>query len=42
VLDLSGHDYRLTMLAGASFSLLCIVCLARLQSGALAGEIARR
>lgn len=42
VLDLSGHDYRLTMLAGASFSLLCIACLARLQSGALAGEIARR
>jgi hypothetical protein len=42
VLDLSGHDYRLTMLAGASFSLLCIVCLARLQSGTLAAEIARR
>jgi hypothetical protein len=26
VLDLSGHDYRFTLLAGAVFSLLCIMC----------------
>jgi hypothetical protein len=31
VLDLSGHDYRFTLLAGAIFSLLCVACLARLQ-----------
>jgi Na+/melibiose symporter-like transporter len=42
VLDLSGRDYRLTLLAGALFSLLCLACLARLQSGALADAISRR
>lgn len=42
VLDLSGHDYRLTLAAGALFSLLCIVCLLRLQSGPLAAQLARR
>jgi len=31
VLDLSGHDYRFTLLAGAVFSLLCVMCLVRLQ-----------
>jgi maltose/moltooligosaccharide transporter len=31
LLDLSGHGYRFTLLAGAVFSLLCIVCLARLR-----------
>lgn len=40
VLDLSGHDYRFTLLAGAVFSLLCVVCLARLQAGRLAAEVA--
>lgn len=42
VLDLSGRDYRLTLLAGTLFSLLCLACLARLQSGALAAAIAQR
>ena len=32
VLDLSGHDYRLTLLSGALFALLCVLCLARLQA----------
>jgi maltose/moltooligosaccharide transporter len=31
ILDLSGHDYRLTLLSGAVFSILSIVCLARLR-----------
>jgi MFS family permease len=30
VLDWSGHDYRLTLLSGALFSLLCLLCLTRL------------
>ncbi|UGQ49146.1 MFS transporter [Massilia endophytica] len=42
MLDFSGHDYRLTLLAGAMFSLLCIVCLGRLQTGVLAAQVARR
>ena len=42
VLDLSGHNYRFTLLAGAVFSLLCLVCLARLQTGQLAEAVARR
>jgi maltose/moltooligosaccharide transporter len=42
VLDLSGHDYRFTLLAGAVFSLLCVVCLVRLRSGALAAQVAAR
>jgi MFS family permease len=32
VLDLSGHQYRLTLLSGALFSLLCVLCLARIQT----------
>lgn len=32
VLDLSGHDYRLTLLSGTVFSLLCLVCLIRVQA----------
>lgn len=31
VLDLSGHDYRLTLLSGAVGSLLCLSCMARLR-----------
>ncbi len=31
VLDLSGHDYRLTLLSGAAGSLLCLLCMTRLQ-----------
>lgn len=31
LLDLSGHDYRLTLGCGAVFSALCLVCLARLR-----------
>jgi maltose/moltooligosaccharide transporter len=31
VLDLSGHDYRLTLGCGAVFSALCLVCMARLR-----------
>jgi maltose/moltooligosaccharide transporter len=42
VLDLSGHNYRFTLLAGAVFSLLCLVCLARLQAGQLAQVVAKR
>jgi maltose/moltooligosaccharide transporter len=42
VLDLSGHSYRFTLLAGAVFSLLCLVCLARLQTGQLAQAVAKR
>ena len=42
VLDLSGHDYRFTLLAGAAFSLGCVVCLSRLQSGGLAEQVAAR
>ncbi len=33
LLDLLAHDYRFTLLAGAGFSLLCLACLARLQTG---------
>lgn len=33
MLDLSEHDYRYTMLAGAVFSLLCVAFLLRLRSG---------
>lgn len=32
VLDMSGHDYRLTLLSGAVFSALCLVCMARLRA----------
>ena len=32
LLDLSGHDYRLTLGCGAVFSALCLVCLARLRA----------
>ncbi|QBE65494.1 MFS transporter [Pseudoduganella lutea] len=32
LLDLSGHDYRLTLGCGAVFSALCLVCLARLRT----------
>ena len=31
VLDWSGHDYRLTLLSAAVFSLLCVACLIRTQ-----------
>lgn len=31
ILDMSGHDYHLTLLSGALFSLLSLACLARLQ-----------
>lgn len=31
ILDLSGHDYRLTILSGAAFALLAVVCLLRLR-----------
>ena len=30
VLDLSGHNYQLTLASAALFSLLCLVCMARL------------
>lgn len=30
LLDLSGHDYRLTLASAALFSLLCLACLGRL------------
>jgi MFS family permease len=33
ILDGSGHDYHLTLLSGAVFSLFCLICLLRLQSG---------
>ena len=33
MLDLSGHDYRLTLLAGTVFSLASLACLVRLQAG---------
>lgn len=33
ILDISGHDYHLTLLSGALFSLLSIICLVRLQAG---------
>jgi maltose/moltooligosaccharide transporter len=42
MLDLSGHDYRLTLLAGAVFSLASLACLVRLQTGQLAAVVARR
>lgn len=42
MLDLSGHNYRFTLLAGAVFSLLCLGCLARLQTGPLAEVVAKR
>lgn len=32
LLDLSGHDYRLTLLSGATFSLLCVACLVRVRT----------
>ncbi|MBB3222765.1 MFS transporter [Pseudoduganella umbonata] len=32
LLDLSGHDYRLTLGCGAVFSALCLLCLARLRA----------
>lgn len=41
VLDLSGHNYRYTLLAGAVFSLLCLACLARLQTGTMAEALAQ-
>ena len=31
ILDFSGHDYRLTLLSGAAFALLAVVCLLRLR-----------
>ncbi|CAN7658284.1 MFS transporter [Pseudoduganella sp. LjRoot289] len=31
LLDSSGHDYRLTLLSGAVFSLLCVICMARVR-----------
>jgi maltose/moltooligosaccharide transporter len=31
ILDMSGHDYHLTLLSGALFSLLSLACLVRLQ-----------
>ena len=31
VLDLSGHNYQLTLASAALFSLLCLVCMARLS-----------
>lgn len=31
VLDLSGHDYQLTLLSAALFSTLCLFCMARLM-----------
>lgn len=34
-LDLSGHDYRFTILAGSLCSLLAVACLVRLQAGDL-------
>jgi maltose/moltooligosaccharide transporter len=42
MLDLSEHDYRYTLLAGAVFSLLCVLCLLRLLSGRLAMLVAIR
>lgn len=42
ILDLSGHDYRLTVLAGAVFSILCVMSLLRLQSSVLLAQIAQR
>jgi len=42
MLDLSEHQYRYTLLAGAAFSLLCILCLLRLQSARLAPQVAAR
>ncbi|QGZ38600.1 MFS transporter [Pseudoduganella flava] len=32
LLDLSGHDYRLTLLSGAVGGLLCLACMARIQA----------
>ncbi|WP_338764136.1 MFS transporter [Massilia sp. METH4] len=32
LLDLSGHDYRLTLGCGAVFSALCLACMARLRA----------
>ena len=31
ILDFSGHDYGLTLLSGAIFALLAVVCLLRLR-----------
>lgn len=39
-LDWSGHDYRLTLLAGAVASALAVACLARLQAGDMARLVA--
>lgn len=38
LLDLSGHDYRLTLASAALFSLLCLGCLGRLPGRAAAAE----
>jgi maltose/moltooligosaccharide transporter len=32
VLDMSGHDYRLTLLSGAAGAMLCLACMARLRN----------
>lgn len=32
LLDVSGHDYRLTLLSGAVFAVLCVACLVRVRS----------
>jgi MFS family permease len=42
LLDLSGHAYRFTLLAGAVFSVLSLLCLARLRAGRVATQIAAR
>jgi maltose/moltooligosaccharide transporter len=38
MLDLSEHDYRYTLLAGTVFSLLCVVCLLRLQPSSVLSD----
>jgi len=42
MLDLSGHDYRLTLLAGTVFSLASLACLVRLQTAPLARPLVSR
>lgn len=42
MLDLSGHDYRLTLLAGTVFSLASLACLARLQTATPAQALTSR
>jgi hypothetical protein len=32
LLDVSNHDYRLTLLSASVFSLACVVCLVRLSA----------